>query len=467
VQLKGGTTASALGEALNYLNRNSFSKLSYLQHLSSNPQAEVQAVLTATDVDDLGFSLDAGGGNPQALNEVQGYLNLMAGANRQVILNDMVEERFGQRPYGWPEWEVILLVARLVRKGEISLVMDGATLAMDKIYEAVITPSKWRRITIIKRQTVDKGQLQAARNLAKEVFGKIAADGEDELAGFLRERLDGWRTNLAQYKTLSDTGEYPGGQAIADAQGVIAKLLAEKESYGLINRFMGLKNDLLDLSDSVHELENFYETQRPTWEKLRKAYSRFQLNRTWLDKDSAAATALQKVKEILRAESPYGSIKDADSLIQTVEGVDAEIVAKRRGHVLERIDAHIAKIGTELAAANASADLRNLCLLPLQNLRRQVEEQPSIAHINQAQQSATEAADEAFERIEVAVKPKEQPKVGDKERPTYVKKRRIVQPARLAPAGFLETQADVDSYLSTLREELESAIRNEERIEIR
>ena len=61
------------------------------------------------------------------------------------ILRDMVEARFGRRPYGWPDWEVILLVARLVRKGDISLVMNGTTLSLDKIFEAVVTPSKRHR----------------------------------------------------------------------------------------------------------------------------------------------------------------------------------------------------------------------------------------------------------------------------------------------------------------------------------
>ena len=88
-------------------------------------------------------------------------------------------------------------------------------------------------------------------------------------------------------------------------------------------------------------------------------------------------------------------IKDAESLIQTVEGVNTALVTKRRDHVLQRIDVHIAKVEVELDDAQASADLRNQCLHPLQTLKRQVETQTSIAHINQAQQSAVEAADEA------------------------------------------------------------------------
>ena len=467
VQLKSGTAAAALGEALNYLVRNSFNKLGYLTQLAANPQAEIKAVLSTTDVDDLGFSLEAGQGNQQAISEVQDFINLMDGANRQVILQDMVDDRFGRRPYGWPEWEVVLLVARLVRKGDISLVMDGATLSIDKIFDAVITPSKWRRIRVVKRQTVDKGQLQTARQLAKEIFGRIAPDGEDELGAFLRKNLDDWRSNLAQYKTLADTGDYPGSQEIADASGVIAKLLAEKESFGLVGKFIERKDDLLDLSDNIHELENFYDTQRPTWEKLRKASARFQLNRTWLDKDATATVALQRIKEILAAPAPYGMIKDAESLIQTVEGINTALVTKRRDHVLQRIDVHIAKVEAELDAAQASADLRNQCLLPLQTLKRQVETQASIAHINQAQQSASEAVDEAFDKIEAASKLREKPEVGETKPPVYVKKRRVVQAAQLAPKGFLETQADVDDYLTKLRQALESAIDNNERVEIR
>ena len=86
-----------MGEALNYLIRNSFNKLGYLAHLSANPQAEIKAVHRAIDVDDLGFSLEAGQGNQQALTEVEGHVNLMAGANRQVVLQDLVEDRFGRR----------------------------------------------------------------------------------------------------------------------------------------------------------------------------------------------------------------------------------------------------------------------------------------------------------------------------------------------------------------------------------
>jgi hypothetical protein len=213
LETKAATAATAVADGLNYLVRNTFNKLGYLTHLSANPQAEIKAVLSATDVDDLGFSLEAGQGNLQAINEVVQHIELAASANRQIVLEDLVQERFGRRPYGWPEWEVVLLVARLVRRGDISLVMDGGVLALDKAFEAITSPSKWRRITVVKRKTVDSGKLQEARNLAKDVLGRIAPDGEDALDAHLREQLGRWRSDLSQYKTLADTGKLPRRRA--------------------------------------------------------------------------------------------------------------------------------------------------------------------------------------------------------------------------------------------------------------
>uniref|UniRef100_UPI0025FD0BE6 BREX system P-loop protein BrxC n=1 Tax=uncultured Thiocystis sp. TaxID=1202134 RepID=UPI0025FD0BE6 len=470
IQPKGGSAASALTDALNYLIRNSFNKLGYLAHLSANPQAEIKAVLSATDVDDLGFSLEAGQGNQQALAEVQGYIQLMAGANKQVILEDLVETRFGRRPYGWPEWEVVLLIVRLVRKGDISLASDGATLSLDKIHEAVIAPSKWKRLLVVKRQSVDQGQLQTARHLAKEVFGNLAPDGEEALDAHLRLQLGGWRTNLGQYKTLADTGTYPGGQEIADALGVINKLLAETESVGLIGRFLERKADLHDLSDEVHELTNFYTTQRPAWDKLRLAQTRFQPNRDWLDQDDTAAKALARIKEILSAAAPYGLIQEAEALIQTVERVNDALVAQRRDQILPGIDTQLAKIQVELDAAKASGDLRNQCLYPLQQLKGQVESQSSLAHIGQAAQQAIELGDAALDKIEAALKkpPGKPPKIGDQDAPpVYVKPRRVVKATAFVPGTYLETQADIDAYLNKFRQALEAAIAAGERIEIR
>jgi hypothetical protein len=138
------------------------------------------------------------------------------------------------------------------------------------------------------------------------------------LCAFLRTKLEGWRTCLIGYKSLADTGNYPGQGEINDSLTIIKSLLANDESYKFIERFNERKDDLLDLSDNYRDLEHFYEHQKPTWEKLRQACARFQLNRLDLERDDKACPALQRMDEILFAPSPYGLIKETEGLISTV-----------------------------------------------------------------------------------------------------------------------------------------------------
>ena len=124
---------------------------------------------------------------------------------------------------------------------------------------------------------------------------------------YLRTRLEGWRITLLGYKTLAETGHYPGQEEINDGFTLIKALLACEESYTFIERFNERKDELLDFSDNYHDLEHFYEHQKPTWEKLHTAHTTYTLNRSQLECDTKAAPALRRMQDIITARSPYRS----------------------------------------------------------------------------------------------------------------------------------------------------------------
>ena len=62
------------------------------------------------------------------------------------------------------------------------------------------------------------------------------------------------------------------------------------------------------------------------------------LRSPWRAADEKAAAALKRMKEILDAATPYGMIKEVESLIQTADQVNAALFTKRRDHVLTLID---------------------------------------------------------------------------------------------------------------------------------
>jgi len=486
LKLKASTPMAALDEAMEYLIQNTFSKMSFLKRITTEANKEIQAVLRSNDIAKEQLLFQTGENNPDALEDLRSYLQLCSTKSQQVVLHDMLEKRYSLRPYGWPDEEVLLLLARLVVLSEITLMMDSTLLPIDKVYEAITTPAKRRKIVIRKRETSDPKAIQNARSLGKDLFAEMGPDGEDGLMSFLQGKLRSWQLALQGYKQLADTGSYPGKDEITQGLTLISRLQADKESRKFIERFNTLKNDLLDLVDHYHDLEHFYDHQKATWEKLRKAHTAFQLNRLELEKDDQAGTALKRMQEILTAASPYGLIKEADALINTVDGVNAALLSGRRTQALSKIDAHIATLNKDIAAAQGNASLRAACLKPLETLKEQVQKQESLAHITQAETEALKELDAAIGRIEKSVQyavgggqegiGSEQDEVTkhggtnvvkeDDVKPA-IKPRRVIKPVDLVGSNYLETPEAANEFVDKLRDQLLQAIKNGERIEIR
>jgi hypothetical protein len=153
-----------------------------------------------------------------------------------------------------------------------------------------------------------------------------------------------------------------------------------------------------------------------------------------------------------------------------VSAVNTALVNERRNQALEKINAHINSLTTDIAAANVDEALSVACLKPLDALRAQVERLDSLAHITQMETEAVTLFDDAIARIEEFAGNRQRARLVDSNivsAPTpVVKKQRIIEPAKLAPA-YLETREDVEQFLDTLRKELDDAIEKNERVHIR
>ena len=103
----------AIAEALEYVIQNAYPKMGYIKFLHPNPKQEIQSTLRANDIEQVNLLLQTPDANQKALDDVREYIRLCDMKSRQVVLHEMIDKRYGQRPYGWPDLEVVLLVARL------------------------------------------------------------------------------------------------------------------------------------------------------------------------------------------------------------------------------------------------------------------------------------------------------------------------------------------------------------------
>ena len=458
----------ALGEATEYLIKNTFNKMGYLKTLCDDPLKEIQAVLRSNDIGQYNLDMDMLKSNPQATKDLRSYIELCTKTSQQIVLFDMITARYANRPYGWPEFEVILLLARLIMAGEVQCVSGGAAIPKDKLYEALTSKRKWRTITVVQRATTRPEDVRKAREIGRDVFSKMGPESEEALFEFLKGQLEGWREKLSRYRALADTGSYPGTADIADGLSLLKKLVAPEDSNRFLAQVNEYESNLRDLAGGFHDLDHFYEHQRPMWNKLLTASGKFKLNQMELERDESAGSALRRMSEILSALSPYGLIKEAEGLIRTVSEVNEGLLSERRVQALATIAEQTASVSGEVSTLGGDESLKTMCLTPLENLVKQVTTHESLAHIGQAEAEAVRLKDEALDQVERYLARKAEEGKAAQDKPVIKPKpRRVVSPGKFVKSSYLESQADVDAFLDDLRRELTDALAKNERIEIR
>jgi len=459
IEIKAQTSTKAIEDAFDYLIQNIFNKFGYLITIYDDPIEEIRQTLKANDIIQQQMMFEFENNEPKDIKEVKGYIDLRLLRDPPVLLSELVQY-FAKRSYGWGEFQTIVLVAKLFMTGNISLVMDSAKLRPKDASAILSKTHQWKNIKIIKRKMPSEADIKKAQTLGKELFGNLAPDGQDKLSQYILDGLGEWVKSLESFKPLADTGNYPGKKEIDTCLNTISKVLAIHDSYELIKAFNDNKTNLEEVSDDLHDLKDFYNNQRQTWDKLRDAMNKFKPNRTALEKNPDAGKALQRMTQILRAPNPYTMLKEANVLISSVQGVNDALIKEQWELAVKEVDEKISGISAQLAENNAKDEVKQSILKPLQEIKKKIQTECSIPHIIYIVKEAQEMYDDTLEKIADIFKPAttkpDQPK----------KQVKTIKPACLKQKAFFDTEDDVEMYIRKLRNELMEAIKNCMRVRI-
>lgn len=468
----------ALSDGLHDLIENSFSKMGYIEHSHPNPKQEIQSTLRSDDIDQLTLTMETQESNPRAIEDLREYLSLCKQTSKRVVLYELIDKRYGNRPFGWHELEVVLLVARLAVLREIDLLVDSQPLPLERAYEHLVTSRNQRKVTISLRESAASDLIKSSQVLGRTLFAQQGPDKEEALFAHLQQHLCSWNTDVQNYENLAKTGEYPGFEDIQRCIADLRKFVAEPNSVRFLKRFVENKDDLLEIKDHIDDLKGFYTSQKPTWEKLTSAVKDLELNRLQIEQHTEAHNALMHMKKILKTPHPYHLLKDAEEWIATTRSVNDQLLAEAREQASTQID-HLSKqISDDLDKISANADLQEKTVGPLNKLLSELPHQTSIAHIHQIINTANLKYDQALLFIEKSQIPTAAPSSESSESgkdsadtvptttTTQIKIRRVVEPRVLCSGTFIETAEQMEDFLSRLRSKMEAALQANERIQI-
>jgi hypothetical protein len=457
-----------IAQAADYLILNLYTKLTYISQPTPNIQEEIKQTILSADNANIRVILQQTEGNPQAVADLRAYLQL-AFTKGKVQLGDLIE-RYRRNPYGWLDWETVLLVARLARVGDFRFMHGTAAVELPDSLDCLLKAARWRDLSLVERRATGRADLDAARDLGKELFSKIGPQDEDQLADFVRQQLDGWQRQLLDFRTRADAGGYPGKADIDHALEVVNGVLDEKDNFAFFAALKKAKDDLRSLAaEEMHDLVDFFTTKRDIWDRLRRGLDGVAPNRDLLALDGTACTALTELDGIRNHLRPYGQLHRIDPLLATVSSVNDVLVGQRRASATAAIDAQVERLLAQLKAAGGSDAQCNDALAGLQRLRTQIGGESSIPRITMlAGEHLDQAVSFALSRLQAivnskAAKPDTPPSAAP---PAPVKEPMQVRAGVVGIKPYLESEDDIEQYLSVLRGMLRDALTKSGRVRV-
>ena len=504
---KGGAVSSILQELYRYVIENTFSKLKLVKPFPGDIRREIQNTLVADDVSQIGLDLNADEINPLASLEVEKFITLGDDTGRPITAEDIVK-RFSKRPFGWNDEEIILIISRLALANKICFQMRQQDVPLKSAYDNLTQVRKRSELRIRRIKQQSEANLKRSAKLFKEVFGKNAPDSEKELFNIAQANINSMKAKLDGFANKASTGHYPGVKEIDNGRVLLAGLSEAQSSYQFIESFLANGDDLLDFEEDYQDLENFYETQFSTWQKLDKALIiDFDRNRLALEKDADATAALKKLETIYNKERPYRDIRDVEPLIESINKVNEALITEKRTHAKSRIDIRIEHVTEQIKAAGAvNSEISNRALYPLQNAKKRVDTLLGIAEIHQEITEAAALEEDAYELINKFIeqqqalaeqKAKEEAEKATKAgasgsgedkgsegngyESTKTEPQKAAEPApkkilsidtssimrEVNSAGVIETEQDIDNYLSALKAKLTTLVNSNNKVRIK
>jgi hypothetical protein len=451
---------SSFFKSFDYLIDNTFSKMQYIQHSSNNPQAEIQTLLRKNDLADMTFDFNIPDNNPEALKEIKEYINLYSGQSRQIVMGDLVKDRFANRPYGWNEWQTVLLLVKLVLSGDIHLTMNSTVLKRSRIYEIINKTSNWKKITIRQREKTDPAKIETVRKLGQMLFAEMGSDKEDVLTDFLKQKLNEWKNNLLEYKLLADTGKYPGGDIIKEGKILISQILASRDSHSLIMCMIEREDDMKDFSEEYRDLSAFYMTQRRTWDQLKEAKVQFDINKFDLEGDKTVKKALIRMDDIINAPAPYALIKEVPNLLTCVKKANDDLLSKNRDILINEGKTCLEQLDREAKKINVSEKELEISKSNLQIFLNRGREEKSIANLKRYKGEIQNLLEKELTRLANLINDE----TGKK---PIVKETESINLSSYYKKPYIETEEDIEDFISSLKEKLDEIIKGGKRIRIK
>jgi hypothetical protein len=406
-----------------------------LSHQQSEALAMIRVVLGGREL--------PAGENQEAMHTLDQYFDLHVG---QILsLNDVVQ-KYRRRPFGWPDLEIVLLAARLVSAGKMSVRLDGHAARPTESAEAFTNAALWSRVGLLRAPLGVTDDMLVAAQLGQSLFNRsFPLERASGLVSALRAELDAWRNELA---AMASPNAFAGSHDAREALSELKRLALLREGEEFLHEFCLQAEVLGDIGADLAELRTSRAQLGPAYERMRKTLVEIQPNLAALRRDAAANAAIEQLQALQNAPGRTDNGQDINDLCELIGTRNFQLIADARDQAMLRIEQAISEVNAQLEQLDATQELRTRSLSGLNSLRDRVDLESSHAALLGFSEEAANDRDSVLERLNRQIT-NERPAVGEQQMLLTV-----IRPGRLAAGMVFEQEADLDVYFDKVRDAL-------------
>ena len=371
----------------------------------------------------------------------------------QVTMKTVVDT-FQAKPYGWDLAAIEVIVASLIGSSKITLTVDGNVLKRSEVAAALRNTQKHGHAIIAPQKTFDERKVAFFRKFVTDFFDEGNAPKDPlELARHGADKLQG---KLDELKATASTSRYPFVDQLKDPIGILEQAVGKSDDWYL--GAFNLGDDLIEAKDNVIDpIQSFLNgAQRSIYDDAAALLSTHSGNLSYLPpgSDDTVKTALAD-PNAFRGNKMAQLKTAADELRIQVEA----ILATNRADVTVAIEGRKSELVGGADYANATPEAQQRVIRRIDDTLARVASERQIALILQLG-SSFESIDYPTLLDVLASSP-----VTPKPAPEPVRHTVSVKTIKVPrAAGVLETEDDVDQYLTALRGALIQTLNDGKRI---
>ena len=466
LDLHGGDAKARIDKALEYLVTHVYSELDKITKYAES-DADVISVLNGTSNDGLAYGMQH---NQEAADAIYERLVIQDKKKMPTSMAD-IQKWFSDIPYGWREIDIAAVVAKLIFEQRVTIKYAGATIQPDnpKLPDLLRKKSEVGKTSISKRYILEKEKLKKARIFLQDYFNVMnVPEDEDGIVHFIIEHFDEQKDHYEKLDARHTGHKYPDRLVLSKALSLTQNVLSQqKDNIALVDGLLNLEGDLEDSKEDMSRVEAFFATQVDTFDKATRFLDDIDTDLEYVDVDEAAHKAICEMRLILiiPQQGPYKYVKipELNSHIATVTAVHKKMLEEKREDLQSRITAGMSAVHELIGINPTDPQLKNYLTKAdayYDGRREKVKELTSLALLDGLVQPMQDYTDEIVEKINSYLHPVPKPPKPPVDPIDPQPEKRIKQVYRnyAFPAQRLQSEADIDAYVETIRAKLKGAL---------